>query len=792
MHTPRLFARHAWRTFLGFDRDPRYLLVLFWAVPLFTLTYIQAVNSGWFDSVEKPIFHWINDWPTWLGSIMYIITQMGSLGGLIVWIGIAWYLINRRGAGTVLLAGILGWLLAKVAKTAVHRGRPTDFIHQINLFHAHVYSGFGFPSGHSTFSAACATVLYYQVRPRYRKYLLLVILLVGISRIYLGAHFPLDVVGGWALGAICGSVAMLLVGGSSKQISSAQIKRAIARKGYSVQSVQFVDLDARGSRPVHIIIEEGRHVFGKIFGEREHAADWLFKLYRFFRYKNLHAEEPYLNGRRNIELESFANLWARKVGARSPEIIDIVKVGRHWLLMQEQVDARPLPKCKRVKTSTLEDAWRQVKKLHDGNIAHRDLRSANLMVDKAGKVWIIDYGFAEVSPNERRRSMDIAELLMSMSLVVSVNRTIDSAVKVLGRDRLAAALPYVHRSVFSGATNQALRQNKPTLQELRSKLKKRLHVKGELEAPDVERINKRKLAILLAFAVFAYVIIPEFTKFKDSLSMLHNLRVMWLPLLALFSALTYIAAAAVFVILSNVPLKLREASMVQLASSFMSKIVPGGVGASGLNIRYLTKSGLETTEASALIVAQNAIGFITFIVPLMLLMLVSQQSIGSIFKFHIEPPVLLLVGSAVCVACVFMIFSRKVRRKIGAFITKFFAQLRDLTTSPQEIILAALASLAITVTYVACLYAALHAVHAAVALMTIVLVYASAMIAKSAVPTPGGLGPVEVAMSAALISAGLPAGQAFAAVILYRVATFWLPVPFSALAYRYVVHKQIV
>jgi uncharacterized protein (TIRG00374 family) len=66
------------------------------------------------------------------------------------------------------------------------------------------------------------------------------------------------------------------------------------------------------------------------------------------------------------------------------------------------------------------------------------------------------------------------------------------------------------------------------------------------------------------------------------------------------------------------------------------------------------------------------------------------------------------------------------------------------------------------------------------------------MIAKAAVPTPGGLGPVEVAMSVALIGAGIPHGQSLAIVLLYRLATFWVPVPFSILAYRYVMSKNIV
>lgn len=787
----KMFRKYL-RQFQTVDRDPRYIVSILWALPVFALTYAQAVNRGWFDGIEKPIFHWINNWPHWFGPIMYIITQLGSLGGLVLWIAIAWYLVNRRAAGTVVLAGVLGWLLAKAAKTSVHRGRPQEFIHQINLFQHHVYSGYGFPSGHSTFSAACATVLYYQVKPRYRKYLLLAVLLVGLSRIYLGAHFPLDVVGGWMLGTMCGAAAMLIMGSTKKFITAAMLKKAIKRKGYDIKSLRFVQLDARGSQPVFIEMADGTKVFGKVFGEREHAADWLFKLYRFFRYKNLQAEEPYINGRRNIELESFANLWAQKSGARAVKIIDIIKVGRHWLLMQEQIDATPLPDMKRIKTATLEDAWKQVMKLHDGNLAHRDLRAANLMVDKKGQVWIIDYGFSEVSPNQRRKSMDVAELLMSMSLVTGVDRTLDSAMKVVGQERLTKALPYIHRSVFSGATNQLLRHNKEVLKQLQADLKKRLHVKGEVEAPEIQRINKRKLAIVGAFAVFAYVIIPQFSKFKQSLQSLEDVHIVWLIPLALFSIATYIAAAAIYVALADVPLKLREGTLVQLAASFMSKIVPGGIGATGLNLRYLTKAGLDKSEASALIVAQSTIGFISFIVPLLFILLVSNQSISSVFKFHIKAMIVVSVVIALAVAGLCITLIKRLRHKVAAFAIKFISQLRDVTTSPRELSLAFACSLAISIAYVACLFCALHAVQISLGVTTVIVVYATAMIAKSAIPAPGGLGPVEIAMSAALIGAGAQAGPAFAAVILYRLATFWLPVPFSVLAYRSIVAKKVI
>ena len=103
---------------------------------------------------------------------------------------------------------------------SVQRGRPGSLLNDVNLFHGEKFSGFGFPSGHSTVVATVVTILYFQVAPRYRKYLLGVALMVGLSRMYLGAHFPLDVVGGYALGAAIGSI-ILLVGGLSKEGLSA-------------------------------------------------------------------------------------------------------------------------------------------------------------------------------------------------------------------------------------------------------------------------------------------------------------------------------------------------------------------------------------------------------------------------------------------------------------------------------------------------------------------------------------------------------------------------------------------
>jgi uncharacterized membrane protein YbhN (UPF0104 family) len=63
---------------------------------------------------------------------------------------------------------------------------------------------------------------------------------------------------------------------------------------------------------------------------------------------------------------------------------------------------------------------------------------------------------------------------------------------------------------------------------------------------------------------------------------------------------------------------------------------------------------------------------------------------------------------------------------------------------------------------------------------------------KSIVQTPGELGPLEVTMVATMVGLGVPRPQALSSVILYRLATFWLPIPFRVLSCRYLSDRNFI
>jgi len=156
------------------------------------------------SAAEIAIFRWFNDLPSGLAPIMRLATEAGNLPhSFLVWLTAALVIGGRLGGMQILVGGVGAAVLGRLAKDAISRGRPEDLLSQLHLY-AGNSDGYGFPSGHSTFVAVCVTILIFHVKPSFRPLLIALAIIVGISRLYLGAHLPLDVIGGWALGIACG------------------------------------------------------------------------------------------------------------------------------------------------------------------------------------------------------------------------------------------------------------------------------------------------------------------------------------------------------------------------------------------------------------------------------------------------------------------------------------------------------------------------------------------------------------------------------------------------------------
>jgi undecaprenyl-diphosphatase len=111
----------------------------------------------------------------------------------------------------MLVAGVSVYLLALVVKEAVKRGRPGWLLDGVESREQFGADSLGFPSGHAAVAAALTVVVAAHLSRRWAIAAVSLALVVMFGRMYVGAHLPLDLVGGAALGAIAGGVSNLLI-----------------------------------------------------------------------------------------------------------------------------------------------------------------------------------------------------------------------------------------------------------------------------------------------------------------------------------------------------------------------------------------------------------------------------------------------------------------------------------------------------------------------------------------------------------------------------------------------------
>jgi membrane-associated phospholipid phosphatase len=172
----------------------------------------RNARAGGVSHREEHVFRAVNDLPNALHGPLWAVMQSGSLAAVFVAAGAQARRQPPARTAAVLLAGVGVWGGVKLVKPLVGRGRPSAELDHV-VVRGHAQSGLGYPSGHSAVAATLAIALSHDRGVMAGACALGVATLTGGARMYVGAHLPLDIAGGLAIGALGGGLAMYALDG---------------------------------------------------------------------------------------------------------------------------------------------------------------------------------------------------------------------------------------------------------------------------------------------------------------------------------------------------------------------------------------------------------------------------------------------------------------------------------------------------------------------------------------------------------------------------------------------------
>lgn len=615
-----------------------------------------------------------------------------------------------------------------------------------------------------------------------RRFGWVLLLCAAAGRVLSASDVPLDLLAAMAFGGFVGALVLAVLGAPDRHPSTVEIADALGSAGWPLSRLAPASVDARGSTPYFGTAVDGGEVFVKALGREERSADLLFRLYRSLRFRNLGDERPFSSLRRMIEHEALLALKARDEGIRTPRMLAVVEVAGvndAMALAYERIEGRSLDA---VGTGELTDAvldavWEQVAQLRRRRIAHRDLRLANVFLATDGQPWIIDFGFSELAASDRLLANDVAQLLASSALVVGADRAVAAAVRGAGADALPDALARLQPAALAGATQTGLKEQKGLLDEVRTAAE----VASGSEAPELEPIDRfspQKLLVWGSLAAAFYLLLPQLADISGLVDEIQDMTLAWIPAIVVASVITYVGAALSFA--GSVPESVPKVANFysQLAGSFVNRVTAVKVGGMALAIRFAQKCGIDPSVAVAG-AGLNAIAGVMVHVTLTVGFVLAAGSGDIGFEMPDTTTVLAAVAGVLVLSGLAMLVpaARRVFFAKAVPAMKHAVQgANDVVHSPSKLVLMFGGSAVVTLSYLVCLEFCVRAFDASMGFAAVGVVYLAGSAVGQAAPTPGGIGAIEAALAAGLTSAGMDGAAALSAVIVFRLATFWLPI----------------
>jgi uncharacterized membrane protein YbhN (UPF0104 family) len=653
--------------------------------------------------------------------------------------------------------------------------------------------------------------------------------LVVLAATAAGAAGPLGALAGALAAVIAAAAVHVAFGSSAGRPSLGQVHVALEQLGVGVASLDAADRQQAGYFLVTGTGDDGAPLTVKVYGRDAHDSALLSTLWRTIWYRE--AGSPLRFGRlQQVEHEALMTLLTAQAGVPTDRVVvagmtvdddALLVVRRQSVSLAEAPDG----------TVDVRAVWTAMERLQQVGIAHGRVDESHLMlplrpdgsIDPAGEIGLLDFRGATLAAGDNRIRTDEAQALVTTALIAGIDDAVAAASEALGPERLTGVLPYLQEAALTPGQRRRLRELRPArftaaheaddstdvpvdatpsepgrfdLAALRSATA----AAAGVEVPPLLQLRRITLGSILRVVLPAFAVVTllsglaglDFSELIDQLA-----EASWWLVVAGFVAtqIPRITQAISTLGAAPVPLPLGPVYALQLAVSYVNVAIPTSAARIAVNVRFFQRHGVPPGAALAAGAVDGFAGFVVQAITLAVLILFTSASLdvdfGSAAGTASRLLVVVVIIAAVAIAAIAV--TRRVRRFVIGWVRRLRREavngIKSLR-SPRRLAMLFGGNLATEVLFALALGTFTRALGYPIDLGELLLVNISVALLAGLLPVPGGIGVAEGGLTYGLVLAGMPEGVAFAAVLMYRLSSFYLPPIWGYFALRWLERRE--